>query len=80
MSVLSPRSSGMFEDSAYVYLIEPMDLTHSAVSLFWSDFHLVWERERSGSSKWKLEDKSVNQWSVLCSYGKQKYFKTPDWT
>uniref|UniRef100_A0A8C9EPI5 ADAM metallopeptidase domain 23 n=1 Tax=Pavo cristatus TaxID=9049 RepID=A0A8C9EPI5_PAVCR len=40
---------GMFEDSAYVYLIEPMDLTHSAVSLFWSDFHLVWKRGRSGN-------------------------------
>lgn len=32
----SPCSSGMFEDSTYLYLIEPMDLTHSAVSLFLS--------------------------------------------
>jgi len=29
----SPCSSGMFEDSTYLYLIEPTDLTHSAVSL-----------------------------------------------
>lgn len=32
----SPCSSGMFEDSTYLYLIEPMDLTHTAVSLFFS--------------------------------------------
>lgn len=33
----SPCSSGMFEDSTYLYLIEPMDLTHSEVSLFLSN-------------------------------------------
>lgn len=32
----SPCSSGMFEDNTYLYLIEPMDLTHTAVSLFLS--------------------------------------------
>lgn len=36
----SPCSSGMFEDSTYLYLIEPMDLTHTAVSLFLSN---LWE-------------------------------------
>lgn len=37
----SPCFSGMFEDSTYLYLIEPMDLTHSAVSLFVSNLFVL---------------------------------------
>lgn len=33
----SSMFSGMFEDSTYLYLIEPMDLTHTTVSLFLSN-------------------------------------------
>lgn len=69
-----PCSSGMFEDSTYLYLIEPMDLTHTAVSLFLPDFF--------GLGECSIPTKSIriNQW-VICLmhwYENEMYFRTLD--